>query len=334
VLPVDDFGNQTSDIPITVPDNGSKTGWSYSFYLQDEWRLLDSLTVNYGVRFDTFSAFDSESQLSPRINFVWMPFDGTTVHAGYARYFSPPPFELIATETVVLFQNTTAAAANSQNDTPKAERANYFDVGVQQQVVQGFAVGVDTYYKRSRNLIDEGQFGAPIILTPFNYRDGLQYGVEFTATYDKGPFSAYGNLALEHAMGRDIVSSQFQFDPGDLAYIATHYIHLDHEQALTASAGASYNFDGTRLSADLLFGTGLRQDGAVPNGGHLPSYVQVNLGASHEFDLGSGGKLTARFDVINLLDETYEIRNGSGIGVGAPQWGPRRGFFAGISKTF
>jgi outer membrane receptor protein involved in Fe transport len=334
VLAVDNAGNQTSDIPITIPENGTKTGWSYSFYLQDEWKLLDRLTVNYGVRYDVFHAYDSEGQLSPRVNFVWMPLDGTTVHAGYARYFSPPPFELIATESVALFQNTTAAAPTLQNDTPKAERANYFDVGVQQQVIEGLAVGVDSYYKRSRNLIDEGQFGAPIILTPFNYRDGLQYGVEFTATYDKGPFSAYGNLALEHAMGRDIVSSQFQFDPGDLAYIAGHYIHLDHEQAMTASAGTSYLWDGTRFSLDMLYGTGLREDGVVPNGGHLPSYVQINVGASHEFDLMDLGKLTARFDVINLVDEKYEIRNGTGIGVGAPQWGPRRGFFAGLSESF
>jgi outer membrane receptor protein involved in Fe transport len=334
VLPVDDNGDQTSDVPISIADNASKVGWSYSFYLQDEWKLLDNLTVNYGARYDVFHAYDSEGQLSPRINFVWMPLTGTTLHAGYARYFSPPPFELIATESVALFQNTTAAAPTLQNDTPKAERANYFDVGVQQQVVQGFALGVDTYYKISRNLIDEGQFGAPIILTPFNYRYGKQYGVEFTATYDKGPFSAYGNLALQHAMGKDIVSSQFQFDPGDLAYIADNYIHLDHEQAMTASAGASYLWEGTRFSTDLLYGTGLREDGAVPNGNHLPSYVQVNLGASHEFDLGSAGKLTARFDVINLFDEMYEIRNGTGIGVGAPQWGPRRGFFAGLSESF
>ena len=44
-------------------------------------------------------------------------------------------------------------------------------------------MGLDTYYKQSVNLIDEGQFGAPIILTPFNYRYGKQYGVEFTANY-------------------------------------------------------------------------------------------------------------------------------------------------------
>jgi hypothetical protein len=34
-----------------------------------------------------------------------------------------------------------------------------------------------------------------------------------------------------------------------------------------------------------------------------------------------------RLDVITLFDEKYEIRNGTGVGVGAPEWGGRRGFF-------
>jgi outer membrane receptor protein involved in Fe transport len=332
VLSTDDFGNQTGDIPENIVDNGGKTAWSYSFYVQDQWNLTEAFTVNYGLRYDSFSAFDNENQLSPRVNFVWRLTEGTTLHAGYSRYFSPPPFELVGSETVALFNNTTAAAPLSQNDTPKAERANYFDAGAQQKV-GSLTLGIDSYYKISRNLIDEGQFGAPIILTPFNYRKGLQYGVEFTAAYEAGPLTAYANLALQHAMGKDIVSSQFQFDSGDLAYIADHYIHLDHEQAMTASAGASYLWEGTRFSADLLYGTGLRRDGAVPNGDHLPGYVQVNVGVSHEFDLMSAGKMTLRLDIINVFDKIYELRDGTGIGVGAPQFGPRRGFFLGISKT-
>ena len=44
--------------------------------------------------------------------------------------------------------------------------------------------------------------------------------------------------------------------------------------------------------------------------------------------------LALRFDVVNLFDTIYQIRSGSGIGVFAPQFGPRRGYFAGISKKF
>jgi outer membrane receptor protein involved in Fe transport len=41
-----------------------------------------------------------------------------------------------------------------------------------------------------------------------------------------------------------------------------------------------------------------------------------------------------RLDVINLLDEVYEIRNGTGVGVGAPQFGPRRTILAGLTQRF
>jgi hypothetical protein len=39
-----------------------------------------------------------------------------------------------------------------------------------------------------------------------------------------------------------------------------------------------------------------------------------------------------RFDVVNVFDTVYQIRNGTGIGVFSPQYGPRRGYFIGIKK--
>ena len=41
-----------------------------------------------------------------------------------------------------------------------------------------------------------------------------------------------------------------------------------------------------------------------------------------------------RFDVINLFDEVYQIRSGTGLGVFAPQFGPRRTFLAGLTQRF
>jgi outer membrane receptor protein involved in Fe transport len=62
--------------------------------------------------------------------------------------------------------------------------------------------------------------------------------------------------------------------------------------------------------------------------------VRVNVGIAREFTVPSFGKFTARLDVINLFDRVYEIRDGSGIGVGAPQFGQRRTFLVGLSKKF
>ncbi|HEY5105169.1 MAG TPA: TonB-dependent receptor [Caulobacteraceae bacterium] len=327
---------ELSDQPATIVDTGAQTAKTFSAYVQDEWKISQSLTVNYGLRFDQFDGFRNENQLSPRANLVWQPTLSTTIHAGYARYFSPPPFELVGERTVTRFANTTAASPVTVDTTPFSERANYFDIGASQEITHRLTVGVDSYYKTSRDLIDEGQFGAPIIETPFNYAQGRQYGVELDATYNRGPLTTYANFAYARNQGRDIVSSQFNFSAADLAYIADHFIYLDHDQTYTASAGASYLWRGTRVGGDLIVGSGLRATGAdaIPNGEHLPAYVQVNLALSHRFETSPLGALEIRLDVINLLDRTYALRDGTGIGVGAPQFGPRRGVFGGITKEF
>jgi outer membrane receptor for ferrienterochelin and colicins len=343
VLAIDTTGAQTSNTPLTVIDNGSQAQAIESVYLQDEWQVLAPLTVNYGLRFDHYSAFSSGSQLSPRINFVWELRSGTTVHGGYSRLYTPPPFELVGSETFTRFAGTSALPPGTvtQDTPPFAARANYYDFGVQQKLLDNtLTLGVDSFYEQAQHLIDEGQFGAPIILTPFNYRYGLIGGVELTANYAVKDFSVYGSVSAQAAHGKGIESAQFNFTQDKLNYVTDNYIHLDHEGRIAASGGVSYLWQGTRISADMLFGTGLRADliqpdgTAIPNGAHLPSYAQINLGLSHAFQLQGTGPLTARFDVTNVADKVYAIRNGTGIGVFAPQFGPRRGLFGGVSWDF
>ena len=344
VLPVDDFGVQTSDQPVSILDKTARTGGFYGIYLQDEWRIAPKVTINYGARADVVDEYTHEAQLSPRVNVVYKPWGGTTLHAGYARYFNPPPFELVGNSSIALVQGTTAQPAVLQNSTVKAERSHYFDIGIQQVVVPGLTLGVDAFYKRARNLIDEGQFGSPILLTAFNYGRGDVTGMEFSGTYEDGPLSLFGNLTISRAIGRDIVSSQFNFSQADLDYISAHYIHQDHDQRFTGSAGAAYTVmqgrpTPLRLSADLLVGSGLRAStSAIPNGRALGSYYTINLSAVQRLDpsvMGGFGRGTElRLDVINLLDRKYVLRDGSGLGVGNPQYGLRRAVLAGVSQKF
>ena len=85
-------------------------------------------------------------------------------------------------------------------------------------------------------------------------------------------------------------------------------------------------------TADLIFGSGLRSGFA--NTDHLPAHVQVNVGLTHKFNTPELGKLDGRVSMINLFDKSYELRDGTGIGVGAPQYGPRRTLYVGMSKAF
>ncbi|PYL69738.1 MAG: TonB-dependent receptor, partial [Verrucomicrobia bacterium] len=127
VFPVDENGRQTSTIPLRIVDNHDKYGYFYGFYLQDEWKPFEQLTINFGGRLDFVNAFVDENQLSPRINVVYEPFKGTTLHAGYARYFTPPPLEGVPQSTIAKFAGTTNESAITKDSPVTSERAHYFD---------------------------------------------------------------------------------------------------------------------------------------------------------------------------------------------------------------
>ena len=68
-----------------------------------------------------------------------------------------------------------------------------------------------------------------------------------------------------------------------------HFIHLDHDQTYSASAGVAYTIPWTRtkLAASVIFGSGLRAGtDTVPNGASLPDYEQVNLSVAQKVDTG------------------------------------------------
>ncbi|RKP44177.1 TonB-dependent receptor [Trinickia fusca] len=332
VFATDASGNQLSDQPFTINDSSSKTGYLYSLYAQDEWKLTDKLTLNYGLRYDRMDEYVQAGQLSPRIGLVYALTNATTLHAGYARYFTPPPFELVSNSTVNLFNGTTNQSPSSQNDPVKPERSHYFDIGVTQRITSALTVGLDAYYKKSTDLLDEGQFGTALIFTPFNYREGHTYGLEFTANYKHDNVSAYLNVAYSNAQGKDIESAQFNFSPDELAYIANHWVYLDHDQRITSSFGGAYTIARTTLTADAIVGSGLRRGFA--NTDRLPWYAQLNVGVKQHFDEPMIGKFDARVVLVNAFGRVYELRDGSGVGVGAPQFGPRRAIYAGVTKQF
>lgn len=342
VFPIDAAGNQTSTTPVFLTDKGGRNGQLYGVYLQDEWSLSSKLTLNYGARFDAVRAYTHEQQISPRANLVWKAARGTILHIGYARNFTPPPQELVATPSLVLFAGTTKGTEVTLADPVRAEREHYFDAGIEQSLMPGLKINLDAYYKIKRNMLDEGQFGPSLVLSPFNYGRGTAWGMELSASYTHGPFDLYANVAHGAEKGRNISSSQYFFAPDEMAYIARHSIFTDHSQRWTASAGATVTIEngiGALVpSVDAVYGDGLRAEdpaGVVPNGGKLPSYFTVNIGLAQ--NIGGSGPLkgaSIRFDVTNLFDASYLIRDGSGVGVGAPQYGARRGIFVGLKKAF
>ncbi len=332
VFPVDGDGNPGTT-PITIVDNKAIGGHLYGIYLQDEWQPTKAVTINYGARWDKVATVVAESQLSPRLGATFDLTPQTRIHAGYARYFTPPPTEKIDQTSIQKFLGTTNELPSDANTAVRSERSDYFDAGISHQLTPQLTLGADAYYRKVRHLQDEGQFGSAFIYSAFNYDRGRIYGLELSASYKDSRWSGYANVALSAARGKGVETGQFNFDQEELDAISRNYVHLDHEEKLTASAGLAYQLgSATSVSGEALFGSGLRKGFA--NTDNLPSHVQLNATLSHSIELGSFGKLDARLSVVNLLDRVYQLRDGSGIGVGAPQFGERRSVYLALSKPF
>ncbi len=332
VFDVDGNGDQASFDPRQINELANKSSQVYSLYLQNEWKALDDLTVNYGGRFDAARAYENESQLSPRLNAVYDLSKKTKLHAGYSRYFTPAPVAKMSQTSLDAFADTTNAAEGQGSGRLRAERTTYYDVGISHKANENLTFGLDGYYKRIRNMLDEHQFGNALIYVPFNFQRGRVFGAEFTADYRKDNFASFLNIGVQKAYARNIVSNQYIHGAEEIEHISKHYVRPDHLQTLTASAGSSYKWMGTKFSGDILYGSGLST--GDNNRNSMPSWMIFNAAVARDFTLPTIGKLNLRVAGVNLTDKVYRYTDGSGIGVNASQYGMRRTFYLIASKSF
>ena len=294
MLPLADPADPTGvDAPFGIADGSSKTGGVAGVYVQDEWRLTDKLTLNTGLRFDQMWQYVDANQFSPRANLIYKPNErhdvprrlrallhaaaagdrGARQHRGLRRHHGGSgdvPAKPGAAGALALFRCRRGAKLNAK-----------------------LQVSVDAYYKRAKNLLDDGQFGAALILSGFNYDHAENKGVEVGATYKEGNFNAYGNIAVARQVAKTITSNQYLFGADELAYIASNYVNTDHAQKITGSAGASYLWHDTRFSASMVYGSGLRSGFA--NTDHVAPYATANFGVSREITTPHAKPITAAF---------------------------------------
>ncbi|HVN88574.1 MAG TPA: TonB-dependent receptor, partial [Candidatus Binataceae bacterium] len=329
-FPANADGEQTSSVPISIVNDNNSVAWVVGLYAQDAWHPLPNLTINAGTRWDWVSGVVTQNQVSPRVGFEYSILPQTVLHGGYARYMKLPPFQSVALETVQKFANTTNAAATSTgNDKISAERDDYFDFGIRQGLLRGLSIGADGFFKFGHNQLDLAQFASSQVTAPLNYRKSRSWGSDLSITLQREKLSAYLNFSYTVLQAQNITAGQFLADdPDEVAYAARRWVILDDVQEFTGSSGIAYQIFGFLLTTDGLWGSGYRRgDG---NTGELPPFLQINAGIVRSLKLPWFGDVEARGTVINLFDHGYQIRNGTGIGVFSPQYGPRRTFYGGL----
>ncbi|KXW56144.1 TonB-dependent receptor [Ferrovum sp. PN-J185] len=322
--------NIASTLPANVVNNTNSNSRYLGVYVSDQWHFMPLWTMNYGLRFDQVAGITNANQLSPRVNFLYQPNQRTTWHVGYANYFTPPANELINTTTVTTYANTTNASPSGANLTVQAERTQYVDMGIDYRLNSDWNINWDNYYSSVKSLQDEGQFGNALIYSAFNYNLGVIYGSEWSANYHHDRWSGNINFSVNRAEANGVQTGQYNFPQNEINYISQNWVYLDHDQRYTLSGSLLYRGQLATYSLDGLFGSGLRSGFA--NTQTLPAYATLNGSISHRFK--SYHDVETRLTVLNIFDRSYLLRDGTGIGVGAPQYGFRRTILMTMSYPF
>jgi outer membrane receptor protein involved in Fe transport len=318
---------------VSSADNSTASGNTESAYIQDDFTISKKLVLNAGLRFDaiqyrflgtsTGTVTDNEDQIEPRIGLNYFIGENTKLHAFYGRLFQPAPLENLRDT----FNEINGVANNLNFYDIKAEKDNFYEIGVAQQVgAQVFDLNV--YYKSATDMLDDNELLNTSLAEAYNYADGYAYGVEFSV---KGKladnWTDYANYAYEIAKGEGASGGLFAA-PGNAAP-PPGYGFLDHVQIHTANAGVAYSTDRFLWSTQGLFGSGLRTG---PNNSlALPSHFTADTSFGYNFHGDSWiTKAKLSFDVVNIFNNVYPITVANGFN--ASHYEAGREFFVRLSK--
>ncbi|WP_420150298.1 TonB-dependent receptor [Spirosoma sp.] len=295
-------GNDSSINPQNItPEKGRELG----AYINAEWELTPSVTLQAGLRYTTFAFLGSQivyqyaenrpvspetiidsvrygrgqvaqtyGGLEPRLALRVQVAKNTAIKASAGR----------TRQYVNLISNTTAITPLdfwklSDRYVPP-QIADQVSVGLFQNLRENtFELSVEGYYKRLQNQI-EYRNGASLILNPMLetallQADGRAYGVEFGISKNKGRLTGQ----LNYTYARSLIAVQTPFDElrinGGRYYPA--YIDRPHTLNLQTRWAMSHNWV---FSTNFVYYTGVPAtypDGQyIYNGGSVQDYSQRN----------------------------------------------------------
>jgi iron complex outermembrane receptor protein len=133
---------QNYDTQMYLDDR--RTTWNVGIYLQDEYRIFDTLILNAGIRYDHFDTFGST--VNPRVALIYSPFSRTTAKFLFGTAFRPPSgYELY-------YHDDSTQKTNP--DLREEESLNY-ELILEQYLGRRFRGTVSGFYTRVKDLITQ-----------------------------------------------------------------------------------------------------------------------------------------------------------------------------------
>ncbi|MDB4872384.1 MAG: hypothetical protein JWL97_3388 [Gemmatimonadales bacterium] len=305
--------------------NSALKGWDGSGYAQVAYSPVEQFEIRTGIRYDAHNApfAGTQSQWSPRVRLNFYPNSANTIYLYYGRLFLPTNVEDLRAVTSV-------AQGGVATDPTLPERDHFYEAGYIHRFPFGLVSKFSAYYKHSTPGIDDNTVPGSNIVTSVNLADAKITGIETVQEIrPPGPFSAYLNVALNHAYGNGPITGGFF--PADAPQ---GFFDLDHDQRLSAVASGTYSFRQSYASLTGTYGSGLTNgvDPADCGCSYGTGLFDFNRGIKVKPSLilnGSAGislpfgrsLIRPEFYVDNILDKKYLLKGAffSGASVGRPR---------------
>jgi len=321
----EDFVTTTSTGQTGPASNSALKGYDAGGYAQTAYSPVEQFEIRAGIRYDAHNApfAGTQTQWSPRIRLNFYPSPANTLYLYYGRLFIP-------TNVEDLRAITSVAQGGTATDPTLPERDNFYEAGFIHRFPFGLVSKFAGYYKQSTPGIDDNTVPGSAIVTSVNIAKAKITGIETVQEIrPPGPFSAYINVALNHAYGIGPITGGFF--PADAPQ---GYFDLDHDQRLSAVASGTYSYRQAYASVSGTYGSGLTNGVDPANCGCSygtglldfnsgikvkPSFI-LNGSAGYSFAIGRA-LVRPEIYVDNIFDKRYLLKGAffSGASVGRPR---------------
>ncbi len=156
----------------------ARRGSRFSAYAQDVMHV-DRWDIGFGVRYDVFQLFETETNLSPRLNAAYRMNDDLVLRASYNRIVMQAPLEYILTSSS---DEARALAGREQGSIPTrvmSERSHVVEIGAQYRLNRFVDFELSGYTKLIDDFLAKVELGNSEVIFPVNLKEGRVAGGEF-----------------------------------------------------------------------------------------------------------------------------------------------------------
>jgi outer membrane cobalamin receptor len=297
-------------LSLTQLDDYSADARLTGGYASLRWTPSSRLTISPGARADRWS-LTGQSTVSPWIQTEWRAAPGMSVRAGAGRYQQFADFDKVL--------------GVSGGVGLRPERAQQYDVGVEQRIGHGFRISATLYDRQEYDMLrrpgaETRLVGTRVLRAQASTRyenrlDGFARGVELVAertTIGRG-VSGWLSYAFGRNRYRDTVSGESFWGDADQRHTMNSYALYRHSERASFVAklriGSNFPIPGYYAETDgSFFVTDVR------NAARLPVYGRLDLRANRTFNW-SRRRLTLFAEVINVLNRDNLRFNPPGVNV-------------------